>query len=205
MSRKALTVMLVASVVCLILAPLVASADATCDFRVGMRKLWEDHVSWTRMYIISAVAGLPDKATTAERLLANQTDIGNAVKAFYGDAAGTKLTALLKSHIMLAGELIDAAKAGEAAKKDEISKRWYANADEIATFLSSANPKQWPEAEMKKMMHEHLNLTTAEVVARLGKDWKADVAAYEKVHEQILGMADALSSGIVAQFPEKFK
>ena len=98
-----------------------------------------------------------------------------------------------------------AAKAGDNAKVTSENRRWHDNATEIAKFLHDANPKQWPEAEMKKMMHEHLDLTTAEVVAHLGKDWKADVAAYEKVHEQILGMADALSSGIVAQFPEKFK
>jgi hypothetical protein len=170
-----------------------------------MRKLWEDHITWTRLYIVSAVADLPEKTATGQRLLQNQADIGNAVKAFYGEAAGAKLTALLQGHIALAGELIDAAKAGEAAKKDEASKRWYANADEIAGFLSSANPKHWPDAEMKKMMHEHLDLTTAEVVAHLGKDWAADVAAYDKVHQQVLKMADMLSSGIAAQFPDKFK
>jgi hypothetical protein len=170
-----------------------------------MRKLWEDHVTWTRLYIVSAVADLPDKGAAAQRLLQNQVDIGNAVKPFYGDAAGAKLSALLKDHILIAVELIDAAKAGDAAKKDAAAKRWGANADDIATFLSGANPKHWPLAEMKKMMHDHLALTTTEVVSRLQKDWAADIAAYEKVHEQILKMADMLSSGIISQFPEKFK
>ncbi len=58
---------------------------------------------------------------------------------------------------------------------------------------------------MKKMMHEHLDLTTAEVVARLQGDWAADIAAYEKVHTQIRKMADMLSTGIIKQFPNKFK
>jgi hypothetical protein len=189
---------------CLALTQTATAALPATDFRNAMRKLWEDHITWTRLYIVSAVADLPDKDATTKRLLQNQTDIGNAIKPFYGDAAGDKLTALLKDHILIAAELIDAARAGDTAKKEEATKRWSANADDIASFLSGANPKNWPLAEMKSMMHEHLEVTTAEVVARLKKDWTADVSAYEKVHEQILKMADMLSSGIIEQFPASF-
>jgi hypothetical protein len=197
-----LSVLLVAVGVSLISS--AASSPDRGDFRSDMRKLWDDHVTWTRLYIVSAAADLPNKDATAKRLLQNQVDIGDAVKPFYGDAAGEKLTALLNDHILIAAELIDAAKAGQTDKKDDASKRWYANADEIASFLSGANPKNWPPNEMKSMMHEHLDLTTAEVVAHLTKDWVADVAAYDKAREQILKMADMLSSGIVKQFPGKF-
>ena len=174
------------------------------EFRSAMRKLWEDHVTWTRLYIVSATANLPEKQATAERLLQNQTDLGNAIKPYYGNEAGTKLTGLLKDHIMIATELIDAAQKGENAKKDDAAKRWTQNADEIAGFLSGANPKNWPLAEMKKMMQEHLDLTTTEVVAHLQKDWTGSVAAYDRVHEQILKMADQLAMGIRNQFRAKF-
>jgi hypothetical protein len=172
--------------------------------REAMRKLWEDHITWTRLFIISAVADLPDKAATTERLLQNQVDIGNAIKTYYGDAAGEKLTALLKEHIITAAELVAAANAGDTAKMEDTRKRWYANANEIANFLSGANPKAWPPVEMKHMMHEHLDMTTAEVVARLKGDWAGDVKAYENIHGQILQMADMLSEGIISQFPKKF-
>jgi hypothetical protein len=170
-----------------------------------MRKLWEDHITWTRLFIVSAAADLPDKDATTQRLLQNQTDIGNAIKPFYGDAAGDKLAGLLRDHILISADVVGAAKAQDAGKKDEASRRWSANADEIAEFLSNANPKHWPAAEMKKMMRDHLDLTTQEAVARLEGDWAADIAAYEKVHEQILSMADMLSDGIIRQFPNKFK
>jgi hypothetical protein len=182
-----------------------AAPLAKSDLREAMDKLWEDHVSWTRLYIFSATASLPDKDATAQRLLQNQLDIGNAIKPIYGDAVGEKLAELLKDHIMIATEIIDAGKAGDSVKKDEPSNRWNANADDIAAFLSEANPKNWPIAEMKKMMRDHLDLTTAEVVVRLQGDWAADIAAYEKVHTQILKMADMLSTGIIKQFPNKFK
>jgi hypothetical protein len=191
------------------LVPSAVAADAPPidrnHFQADMRKLWEDHITWTRLYIVDAVGGLPEKDATTQRLLRNQVDIGDAIKPFYGSAAGDQLTGLLRQHILVAAELIDAAKAGNTAKKDDANKRWFANADEIAAFLSKANPKSWPAAATKKMMHDHLDLTTQEVVAHLTKDWPADIAAYDKVHVQILHMADTLSSGIEAQFPKKFK
>jgi hypothetical protein len=182
-----------------------ASAAKQFAFREAMRKLWEEHVVWTRQFVVSAVGDLPDKSAAAERLLRNQADIGNAVKPFYGDAAGERLTALLKDHIMIAAELVTHVKKGDKAKSEDAGRRWNANADEIAAFLSGANPKAWPAGEMKKMMREHLDLTTAEVTARLRGDWAADIAAYEKVHTQILHMADMLSAGIISQFPQKFE
>jgi hypothetical protein len=189
-----------------LLIPAIAQAGPTeADFHDGMRKLWEDHVTWTRLYIVSAAADLPEKGATAKRLLQNQTDIGNAVKPYYGGAAGDKLTALLREHILIAVDLIDAAKMGDEKKKEMAAKRWNANADEIAVFLSGANPKNWTAAEMKSMMRDHLSLTTSEVEAQLKQNWTASIADYDKVHVQILEMADMLSSGIMRQFPDKFK
>jgi len=183
---------------------LAAANDKQTAFQDAMRKLWEDHITWTRVFIISAVADLPDKAAATERLLQNQVDIGNAIKPYYGNAAGDKLTTLLKEHITTAAEVVGAAKANDKAKLDDANKRWVANADQIADFLSGANPN-WPAADMRKMMREHLDLTTAEAVARIKGDWKADIAAYDRVHEQILHMADMLSDGIVKQHSAKFK
>ena len=157
------------------------------------------------LFIISAAADLPDKAAATDRLLQNQVDIGNAIKPYYGDAAGDKLTTLLKEHITTAAEIVTAAKAADKAKQDDATKRWFANADQIADFLSKANPKNWPQAEMRKMMRDHLNLTTEEVVARLQGNWAADIAAFDKIHAQILHMADMLTAGIVKQHPAKLK
>jgi len=190
-------------------APAVVSAQTgridKGQLRSDMRKLWEDHITWTRLYIVAATADLPEKDATAKRLLQNQEDIGNAIKPFYGDAAGAKLTALLKDHILIAVDIIDAARKSEASRKDDAVRRWSANAEAIASFLSGANPGNWPLADMKKMMRDHLDLTTQELVAHLQKNWAADVQAYDKVHDEILRMSDMLSSGITSQFPDRFK
>ena len=174
-------------------------------FHDSMRKLWEDHITWTRLFIVSFAADLPDTDATAQRLLQNQTDLGNAIKPFYGDAAGDQLTGLLREHILIAADLLTAAKAGDSAGVADAQARWYTNADEIAAFLHAANPDEWPLDEMKLMMRTHLDLTLAEAVARLQRDWPADIAAYDQVHEEILQMADMLSTGIIHQFPKKFR
>jgi hypothetical protein len=132
-----------------------------------MRELWIDHAVWTRMYILSAAANSPDTAVTAQRLLRNQDDIGNAVAHFYGPAAGQQLTALLKDHILIAAELVEAAKAGDSTRIAIAQTLWYQNADDISTFLHQANPKYWPEEDLKAMMRMHLDQTLAEAVHRL--------------------------------------
>lgn len=173
-------------------------------FHAEMRKLWEDHITWTRLFIVSDVADLPDLQATTDRLLRNQADIGDAVAAFYGRAAGDQLTALLREHILLAADLLNAAKAGDSGGVNRASAAWYVNANEIAAFLHDANPKHWGLADMQNMMKMHLDLTLEEAVAHLTGDFDADVAAYDKVHAEILEMADMLSDGIVAQFPASF-
>jgi hypothetical protein len=173
-------------------------------FHDEMRRLWEDHVTWTRLAIISLTSDAPDTDASVGRLLQNQTDIGDAIKPFYGAAAGDELTRLLRDHILIAADLIAAAKAGDQTAVAEAQSRWTANADEIAAFLASANPRSWDLDEMKAMLHEHLRLTTNEALARLQGDWAADVAAYDEIHRQALGMADMLSDGIIKQFPSRF-
>jgi hypothetical protein len=181
-------------------APKTASAF---NLRRDMRKLWTDHVVWTRNVILCITDDLPGTDQAVKRLLQNQDDIGNAIKPVYGDAAGKKLTELLYAHITIAADLLKAAKTGDNAAFTKANDKWTANADEISTFLSKANP-HWPLHDMKMMMHDHLKLTTDEAVARLKKDYTADVAAYDKVSAEIMSMSDMLSSGIVEQFPQLF-
>lgn len=179
-----------------------ASRRGELALKTGMRKLWSEHVLWTRQYIVDAAAGLPSADATSKRLLRNQEDIGNAIVPYYGSAAGAKLTDLLKQHILIAVDVVAAAKAGDNAKLSDADKRWHDNAADLATFLSSANPN-WPKQALLSMLNEHLALTTQEATARLQQRWDDDIAAFDKVFSQAMMMADALSDGIAKQFPGK--
>jgi len=181
-----------------------AKTGATYELKMAMRKLWEEHITYTRNYIISAVAGLQDVDKVAERLLKNQDDIGGAIKPYYGDEAGNKLAALLRDHILIATEVVTAARAGNHDALAAGQEKWTANGKDIAAFLSGANP-YWFKQDLESMLQKHLDLTTAEVVGRLNQDWAADIGAYDEGHEHMLMFADALSEGIAKQFPDKIK
>lgn len=170
----------------------------------SMSKLWIDHTIWTRSYIVSALSGLEDQNKVLERLLQNQVDIGNAIKPYYGDAAGNKLAGLLKEHIQIAGKVVEAAKSGNQENLKKFNAEWYKNADDIALFLSKANP-YWPNNQLKELLYTHLKLLTDQVVARIKKDWNAEIRAYDMGENHILKLAEALSKGIIKQFPKKFK
>ena len=194
-------------------APMPVISKSAVTFHDAMRKLWEDHITWTRNVIISFEVNVPDSSETLpdlgaalDRLFKNQVDIGNAIKPYYGSERGDQLTALLHDHIAIAGEILQAVKTGDSAAYEDANARWYANAHDIAVFLSQTlDPPIGSLADMDAMMEDHLDRTTEEVVARLKSDWTGDVAAYDKVHAQALQMAEMLSNGIIANFPAKFR
>ena len=181
-----------------------SSSAKAAALNASMAKLWEDHIVWTRMVIVDFAAGLPDLKAAETRLLQNQTDIGNAIKPYYGTAAGHALTQLLRTHILEAVPVLQAAKNGDKPALTKAVGAWYANAHQIAAFLSKANPHAWPLSMTTSMMKRHLDLTTKEAVSRLQGHWQADIAAYDAVHQEILEMASMLSDGIIAQHPNQF-
>src|SRR4051812_19939885 len=185
-------------------APTAPTAKAA-RLHDDMRKLWEDHITWTRLAIVSFAGGLPDLQATEARLLRNQADIANAIRPYYGAAASTKLRGLLRAHILGAVALLQAAKANDSAALGKAHDAWYGNGNDIADFLSSANPRNWPRGEMRSMMKSHLDETLKEAVDHLNGRFAADVRDYDAVHASILEMADMLSDGIVAQFPARFR
>ncbi|MCP1125820.1 acetylglutamate kinase [Bacillus sp. 3103sda1] len=174
------------------------------DLKSYMRSLWEQHVAWTRMAIISIIFNLPDVNVTITRLLKNAPDMGNLLKPFYGQNAATKYSNLIKDHLVIAADLVKAAKAGDQNAASIAEKKWYANADKIVEFISSINP-HIPKEKFRKMFYEHLALTKAEAVSMLKKDYQSSAQLYDKIEKEALEMADALTEGIVKQFPQVFQ
>ncbi len=183
--------------------------DSTClspkmvQLKAAMQKAWIDHTIWTRSYIVSAISNRPDQKYVLDRLLRNQQEIGDLIKPYYGEAAGNKLAELLREHILIAVKIVDAAKANDQAAVNKLDKDWHRNADDIAKFLSGANPN-WKFKEIQDMLYTHLQLIKDIVISCLQGDWKADIAATDKNEIHMIHLADILTEGIVKQFPDKF-
>lgn len=181
----------------------VLAPDPSLSLQRGLHRLWVDHVVWTRQYVVSAIAGAADGEVAAARLLKNQEDIGNAFVPYYGPEVAAAVTDLLKRHIMIAVDLVDAAIRNDQDRFNDADRRWDENSAQIAAALGGVNP-YWPEQDVHDLLNLHLALTRREVVARLQEDWQGDVASFDDILTEILTLADALAEGIIKQFPQRF-
>ncbi|MBS1651172.1 MAG: glycosyltransferase [Bacteroidetes bacterium] len=175
------------------------------QLHTAMQKLWADHMTWTYATVDAFFNNPSALQSSLDRLLQNQKDIGNAIVPVYGQAAGDKLTELLTAHIKGAVPVLTAAKNNDKSALDKAVTDWYANAKEIANFLTSANPKNWPATETEPMMKEHIDLTISYAVSLLKKDYTNAIKTYDKARESMSEMGTVLASGVVKQFPDKFK
>lgn len=174
------------------------------ELRDAMRNLWGDHMQWTYATVDAFFHNKAGLQAHLDRLLQNQKDIGAAVASYYGKEAGDKMTALLTTHIEQAVPVLQAAQANDKAALDKALADWYKNADDIAVFLSAANPESWPESATKPMMKHHIETTTAYAVDLLKGEYAKAVKDYDTAYDHMMMLADTLATGIVKQFPDKF-
>jgi hypothetical protein len=163
------------------------------------RKLWEQHIMWTRSYIISTAANLGDLQPVTRRLLQNPGDFANELRKYYGDNKAKEFANLLTEHLLIAARLVNDAKMQDTQAVEADEKKWYENADAIADFLAGINP-YWNKQEWRNMLHEHLRLTENEAVYRLSGQFASDVGLYDSIENSALKMADYMAEGIEKQF-----
>jgi len=192
----------------------------------SMRQLWSDQVFFTRRYIIAALRGspvsealvrmlhgaVPPIATApgvrdlvphfgpgdaaAIRLLENVEAMGEALVPHFGKKAGTAFTHLLRQHILIAVQLVSAARSGNISKFKLEDERWIANADEIADFLNRLNPS-WPRHEVARRLQLLLQLTKDEAVARVTGDVDGERRTFDRIYSEAMELADVLTTGLV--------
>jgi hypothetical protein len=172
------------------------------NLQTNMRKLWSDHVIWTRQYIIASVYNAKDASAAVDRLMKNQEDIGNSLIPYYGKGAADILTNLLKEHISIAAEVVKAAIDNSKEKLKNADLRWHENAEKIASFLSKANPNL-AKKDLQMMLDKHLSLTAQEAMNRINEKWKEDVSNFDMIFNQALLMADTIAKAVETQFSNK--
>jgi hypothetical protein len=195
--------LLASTVIPALAQPLTAKKTSGLAYHDEWRKLWEDHITWTRVVIIGILDELPGTNTYIARLLQNYEDMEDALKPYYGDEAEV-LGDLIKDHLVIAAELLTAANNGDTAAFNDAKARWYANANDIAVQMNRMNPKFWPLEPTRQMWIDHLDATLEEATTHLTGDFAGEVAAYDEVHDMALEMADLFSAGVMKQFPSRF-
>jgi hypothetical protein len=182
--------------------PLIPNRTSRLEYHDLWRKLWEDHITWTRIVILAILDDLAGAPAYTDRLLQNPQDMADALRPFYGEDAD-QLGELIREHLVIAAQILQAIHDGQPT--EDLIARWYANADEIAAKMAEMNPQFWPFTEAQRMWREHLDATVAEILAHHNGNYAAEVAAYDLVHNLALEMADFFSNGVMRQFPRNFK
>jgi len=182
-----------------------ACPDPALQFKLlsDMRNRWEQHVFWTRLFLISVADRLADLKNTESRLMQNPKDIAGIFSAYYTAATAMSVEQLLTEHLQIGGALMIALRDQKTMDAEKLRTEWYQNAGRMADAFSGINP-YFRRGELYDMLSTHLDLTTREVAARLSGDYKGDVAAFDSVEEEALSMADYFSVGIMRQFPQRF-
>lgn len=182
-------------------APEVPNGVSKLAYHDLWRKLWEDHITWTRVVILGILNDLPGTHAHAARLLQNPNDMAHALRPFYGNA--DQLGALITDHLVIAAQILQAIRDGQPTQN--LIARWYANAHQIAIKMAQMNPQFWPFDEANRMWREHLDATVTEILAHHNRQFQVEVTAYNIVHRLALEMADFFSNGVMGQFPRRFE
>ena len=175
---------------------MAVSRPSPAELRDILRKLWSDHVLWTRAFILSTAFDLGDLSAVTNELLRNPAHFADVLKPIYGEENAKAFETLLKDHLMIAAQLVGAFKKGDIAAAEAEHKKWYANADAIANALPQINPN-WDMATWQKLLYDHLNMTENEAAQILGGKFEESIRQYNQIEDEALKMADTMANGIL--------
>lgn len=170
--------------------------------RDRMRELWIEHAFWTRSVVVSATAAQPDSAAALARLRATQGDLGALFALFYGDARADELIVLLDGYVGAMESTVAAATNGDAQALEESLTSWYGEAEAVAAALAKLGPR-WAVGDLDLALRNQVEGTVAELTARIEGDWQGDRLAFDGLVLQGRELADLLSNGLAAQFPDR--
>lgn len=178
-----------------------AKVDAT---KAALRDLWINHIFWVRNVAVAELANDNAAQQVAEKqVVANAQSIAGAIEPFYGAQAKEKLFNLLAGHWGAIKAYLDATKANDSAKQSDATNKLMANATDIATFLSGANPN-WPKQTVEELLQAHAGHHIAQIQQLAAKDYAGEAKTWADMSQHMYVIADALADGLAKQFPAQF-
>ncbi len=172
--------------------------DSILRLNEDMRLAWLNHVYWTRMYLMSAVADNAEQQAVEERLLETADEITDVFARYLPIATTRQLRNLLTEHIEIAGQIIQALKAKNMSDYDALVQEWYRNANQMATLFANYNP-YFGSRETRNMLLNHLDLTREEIEQQVNGEYEQSIDVFRDVEQQALAMADYFARGLLAR------
>ena len=185
-------------------APSGAIPAKVAAAQAAERDLWVGHIFWVR----EVVRGLAEKNQAAadfaeKQVVANAKQLAGAIEPFYGKAASDQLFKLLAGHYTAVKAHATATVAGDAAAAKKAIADLTSNANEIAKFLSGANPNL-PEATLKSLLAAHGGHHVQQNQQFAAHDLAGEARTWDAMKSHVYTLADALIGGIAKQFPDRF-
>lgn len=171
----------------------------TLDTISIFRKLCEQHIMWTRSYMISCIEELDDLDAVRNRLLRNPSDFAYELAPFYGEITAHQFMILLREHLFITFDLLNSVRTNNIMVMNESKNKWYSNTENMAIFLASINP-YWEKEHWQVLFFEYLNMIEDTVALRFSKRHPRGVTMYDDLEEHALKMADYMWKGIIHQF-----
>lgn len=188
-------------------APAVRTVPAAvADTRAALRDLWIGHVFWVRNVVEARLADDADRAKAAEQqVVANAQAIAGAVEPFYGKAASDQLFKLLAGHYGAVSEYLDAERNHDDAARQAAVAHLTDNASQIAGFLNSANPRNWPVDTLRGLLAAHGAHHIQQINQLAARQYADEAQTWAVMTHHMYAIADALADGLAAQFPDRFR
>lgn len=185
-------------------ASAASMTEAALTTRLALRDLWVEHIFWVRNYVLANQNGNAAQAeVAAKEVVANATAIANSLQPLYGQPAADQMLKLLAGHWGAVKDYSDAGVAKDKARQKTATNALIDNAKAIAAFLAKANP-YLPEDTLVALLTAHGGHHISQIDQLAQADYAGEAKTWHAMREHILGIADALASALVKQFPDKF-
>ena len=167
------------------------------DLRQRMRMAWLNHITLVKFYLISFFENLSGQNAWKDAVYKNAEEILAIFAQYYPASAMQRFRKLFMEHLRLTDEVAAGLKA-DPAFSGAAMENWYINAEEIASFLSRQTPA-YNETELRKMFYDHLDMERQQMEAYLDGDYVTDIEIYLRSQQNIIELADFLTSGLLAR------
>jgi hypothetical protein len=181
-----------------------ARDQKTFQTAVVLRDLWLGHIFWVRN-VSAAAIDKNDPATKAaeKQAVTNAQAIAASIEPFYGAPAKDKFFKLLAGHYGAVKAYLVATVAGDVSAQAKATQSLSSNADEMATFLSQANP-YLPKDAVQGLLLAHGGHHIQQIQQLRDRNYDAEAQTWDEMKKHVYQIADATADALAKQFSEKF-